>query len=264
MIVTSDFPGHWKTQRLIEITEDPSAPMALLWLWAYCQTCKRSHFPKMTREQLASICHWGDRKPACHTALTKSGFVDKLPNGGFMVHDWDVVNAQLIQRWVAGQKGGRPAREETVNEISESKKPADNRPITGRETDRSDGPDRSDQPDQTDLKDQTDPNEGGSKGGQDSSPEVGGGIRMEGTDASKLEQIAPGLARKLNGNVNVPTVEQVVHYARNLFNGAEAFAESFIEAKEKDNWKDGTGKPIRDWRKLFESWARTCWQNQHK
>src|SRR5690242_5543723 len=89
MIVHPDFPEHWKTRLLIAITGDESAPMAVLRLWAHCQHSRQSHFPTMTGAQLASICHWGDRKPACHTALIKAGFVDKLSPKGFAAHEWN-------------------------------------------------------------------------------------------------------------------------------------------------------------------------------
>ena len=69
MIVQPDFPEHWKTRRLVEITGDESAPLAVIRLWAHCQHNRRWMFPGMTQSQLASICHWNDRKPAFACAL---------------------------------------------------------------------------------------------------------------------------------------------------------------------------------------------------
>jgi hypothetical protein len=119
MIVQPDFMEHWKTRRLVEITKDKSAPLAMLNLWGYCQTSRRWEFPDMTREQLAAICRWDNRKPACHVALVKAGFVDRLKKG-FAAHDWQQVNAQLIQKWNSGKKGGRPAKPKTESEPAET------------------------------------------------------------------------------------------------------------------------------------------------
>jgi hypothetical protein len=109
MIVTTDFPDHWKTRLLVEITDDISAPLTLLCGWAYCQTQRRWQFPDMTPAQLAAVCRWGKRKPECHTALVKAGFVDEL-KPGYAFHDWASANASLIQKWAAGKKGGRPRK----------------------------------------------------------------------------------------------------------------------------------------------------------
>jgi hypothetical protein len=119
MIVQPDFLDHWKTRRLVEITNDESAPLAVLRLWAYCQTSRRWEFPDMTPAQLAAICRWASRKPACHIALVKVRFVDRLKKG-FAAHDWEVVNAQLIQKWNCGRKGGRPAKPKTESEPAET------------------------------------------------------------------------------------------------------------------------------------------------
>ncbi|MFZ1074060.1 MAG: hypothetical protein WAO21_11590, partial [Verrucomicrobiia bacterium] len=122
MIVQPDFPEHWKTRRLVEITGDESAPMAVIRLWAHCQHNRRWNFPDMTPAQLASICYWGNRKPACHVALTKTRFVDRLKPKGFAARQWNEHNKQLIQRWHAGEKGGRPPADENANKDEQNGK----------------------------------------------------------------------------------------------------------------------------------------------
>ena len=109
MIVKTDFLDHWKTQLLIQTTKDESAPLAILRGWAYCQLSRRWQFPEMTGAQLAAVCRWGKRKPACHVALLKAGFVERCESG-FAFHDWEKENAQLVQKWKCGQKGGRPPK----------------------------------------------------------------------------------------------------------------------------------------------------------
>ena len=138
MIVQPDFPEHWNTRLLVELTGDESAPLSIIRLWAHCQHSRRSEFPTMTPAQLASICKWGTRKPSCHTALLKAGFLERLDGAGFAAHQWDHHNRQLLQKWEAGQKGGRPANSVNANESELFKEPTDNRPTTGTKPDRPD------------------------------------------------------------------------------------------------------------------------------
>jgi hypothetical protein len=98
VIVQPDFLDHWKTRQLVELTGDEAAALAPIRLWAHCQQSRRWEFPNMTPAQLASICRWGERRPACHVALTRTKFVDRLPGGGFAAHDWDKFNARSRQR----------------------------------------------------------------------------------------------------------------------------------------------------------------------
>jgi hypothetical protein len=141
MIVKPEFLEHWKTRLLVEITKDESAPLAVLRLWAHCQTSRRWEFADMTPDTLAAICRWGKRKPACHVALVKARFVDRLKKG-FAAHGWHEVNAQLIQKWDSGKKGGRPAKPKTESEPAETGR---FRPDARTETDktRQDGLDRN-------------------------------------------------------------------------------------------------------------------------
>lgn len=110
MIVQPDFVEHFKTKALVKLTKDEASPLAVLRLWGHCQTSRRWQFPNMTPEQLAALCAWGNRKPACHTALIKAGFVKPLAGGGFEAHQWDQQNGTLIQKWAAGRSGGRPKK----------------------------------------------------------------------------------------------------------------------------------------------------------
>lgn len=110
MIVQPDFVEHFKTKALIKLTKDEASPLAVLRLWGHCQNSRRWQFPNMTAEQLAALCAWGDRKPACHTALVKAGFLKRLPEGGFEAHQWDQQNGKLIANWTNGPKGGRPKK----------------------------------------------------------------------------------------------------------------------------------------------------------
>lgn len=109
MIVEPDFPDHWKTQLLISLTGEPTAPMLLLRLWAFCQQRKTCHFTDLTNEALAAVCRWSKDPAALRKALAEARWIDQdTPTGAFTVHQWDEVNAALVRNWKNGAKGGRP------------------------------------------------------------------------------------------------------------------------------------------------------------
>ncbi len=260
MIVQPNFLEHWKTRLLVEITKDPSAPLAVIRLWAHCQHSKRNEFPEMTPAQLASICHWENRKPACHVAMIKTRFVDKLTPKGFAAHQWDEHNAQLIQKWHAGEKGGRPPKSENANELGQNEKPTDNRPITGTKPDKT-RPDqtkseliektRSDQTDQTPAVAALTPK-------SDSPPT----IRMD-SDSSKVigsDGWTDGLTKGLASNLralpfDIPSESEVRSHLILLFHGAEKYAAPFLKAMQKSHWTDKEGKPVQSWRNMATAYA---------
>ncbi len=268
MIIQPDFPEHWKTRLLVKITSDESAPLAVVRLWAHCQHSRRDKFPDMTPAQLASVCHWDNRKPACHVALVKAGFVERLTPKGFRAHQWSEHNAQLLQKWQAGQKGGRPPTPENPNEIGDSGKPTDNRPLTAPKPDRLDQIDqtrldRSDSPDQTradgsplpagsfeQLRQSLDT---GKDGGNESVALVGG---KDGLDAVK--GLASSVASKLTPRCNVPNLVEVRTYLQCAFHGAADYAGAFYKAMERSHWKDKQGRPITNWKAMAKSYASKC------
>lgn len=274
MIIAPSFPEHWKTRLLIELTSDESAPMAVIRLWCHCQNSRRDKFPDMTPAQLASICRWGDRKPACHVALIKAGFVDKLTPKGFAAHQWSEHNAQLLQKWQAGQKGGRTPASENPNETADSGKPTDNRPVTARVPDKS----RVDQtrPDQIDksrpvqtertdapvslspavlLQQLRDAANGGGKDGDCNALVLGGGKDGGKDGVAAIDGVASLIAQKLTAKCGAPTIHQVRSYLASCFNGAVNYAEPFFAAMEKQHWQDKNRKPIADWRSMAKAYA---------
>lgn len=218
MIVQPDFVDHWKTRLLAEITGDKSAPLVLLRLWGYCQTSKRSYFPDMTPTQLASICHWGDRKPACHVALVKCKFVEKLSPAGFTVHQWNEYNAKLIANWENGKLGGRPSNEEIASKIRESGKPIGSIGITQ--------PKPIEQTEMISKKEQS------------------------GTD-----KMGSGSPFKIQ-TTGWPSLKEVESYFREITpdkkDFAERMAKKWFDDSVKNGWRDEKGQPIRDWKRLSE------------
>ena len=131
MIVHPDFPEHWKTKMLVDLTGDPSAPLKLIKLWAYCQYQKCCEFNNLTPDKIKAICGFeGDPAKIYHILKVKCGFLDEIERDGKVfvkVHDWDVHNSQLISSWENGAKGGRPKNQ---------RKPTDNPPVTHGVTDK--------------------------------------------------------------------------------------------------------------------------------
>jgi hypothetical protein len=277
MIVQPDFPEHWKTRLLVKISKDESSPLAVIRLWAHCQHSRRSEFPDMTPAQLASICHWGARKPACHVALAKAGFVDKLTPKGFAAHQWSEHNAQLLQKWQAGQKGGRPPASEKPNEMPLFEKPTDNRPLTGTKPDR---PDQIDQtrpeeidktrPDQTrvaasptstllaELRQSVD--EPGGMDGDSKALVLDGGK----DGRTELDGLASSIAKQLTPRCGVPTLQEVRTFLLNCFAGAVDYAEPFFNTMEKQHWRDKSRKQITNWQAMAKSYASNAWRKRNQ
>lgn len=225
MIVQPTFLEHWKTRLLVEITSDASAPLAVIRLWGYCQESHRWEFPGMSPTQLASICRWGARKPPCHVALVKCGFVDKLPGGGFAAHDWGEHNSRLVHNWEAGKKGGRP------NDLKKSNK---------------DGP--------------NDETLGLALGSPRKTHKIGldrMGDEEKGKGCVPSEVVPPGQPPQgthTKASGEKPDLELVKLRAAGENIPAEC-AEKWFYEQEGRAWTDRAGQPIRDWRASLKAFA---------
>jgi hypothetical protein len=116
VIVEPDFPDHWKSRLLVNLTGQQHAPLAVIRLWAHCQQRKASRFPSYDEQILAAVVHWDAPNITAMEALSQAGWIDLIPGGGFEVHEWEQVNCKLVSNWWNGRNGGRP------------KKPNDNPP----------------------------------------------------------------------------------------------------------------------------------------
>jgi hypothetical protein len=255
MIVQPNFPEHWKTRRLVEIASDESAPLAVIRLWAHCQHSKRHQFSDMTPAQLASICRWGSRKPACHVALTKAGFVDRLKPKGFAAHQWNEHNAQLIQKWHAGEKGGRPPKSENTNELGQNEEPDDNRPITGTKPDKT-------RPDQTksEMIKETKPNQTPSNAPPQPDNQTASisSRDLSGSFKAQMEIMRPAsgiAASKTALSFLVPSLVEVEDLLRLCFKGADKYAEPFLKAMTKSQWRHEDGTLVQNWRAMARAYA---------
>jgi hypothetical protein len=231
MIVKPDFVDHWKTRLLIDLTKDKSAPLHLLRLWSYCETSKGAFFTDMTPARLASICHWGDLKPACHIALLKSGFIEKLLPKGFVVHQWHEYNAKLFANWENGKKHLGKRIKENPNETVEISEPMGSRGLTQPEP-----------IEQNVLIDQRDKSEG---------------TGTEGTLGSKKPVHLFKDEQQPASNNNIPPRSRVVAVMAMTLDESHAkkCADTWIRKEEQQGWLDDRFEPIRNWPSLATSYA---------
>jgi hypothetical protein len=122
MIVHPDFLDHWKTKKFTEMIADPTAPQLILRLWAHCQRQRTSSF-ELSDQRLKDMCHFAGEGSVLREALKSCGFIRERPRKptgyetgnpdeptGFIVHDWERVNANMVAAWNNGAKGGRPSK----------------------------------------------------------------------------------------------------------------------------------------------------------
>ncbi len=269
-LISPDFPDHWKTRLLAEITGNEAAPLAVVRFWCYCHACKKWEFPTMTADQLRSICRWKIRKISCEAALTQSGFLDKLDPTGYRAHDFQEINGGLCQRWKAGEKGGRPSESEKGNENATSeetgRKPDDNRQLTGKEPIN-----QSNQPtNQFNQSIESNPTN------QPPAPAVAtshseasrssGGTVIENVFKGRLDgrtDGSDGFASKNRAlTFTIPDERTVSQYLNCSFIGAGQYAKPFLKAMRKSGWKGKDGRQVQDWRALAKEYAAAAARNQ--
>lgn len=116
MIVSPDFPGHWKTQLLIRLTGTHEAVTCLLKFWAHCQNRKTHRFTGINPSVLAAICQWsGDANVFWEAMLTT--YLEK-DGEEIIAHQWDEYNGTLVSNWKNGTKGGRPKNPNKTHGVS--------------------------------------------------------------------------------------------------------------------------------------------------
>lgn len=122
VIVSPDFPDHWKTRMLVDLLGgDEIAPVYLVRLWAHCQQRHTSVFESLPTAALRAICRYSGDAQAFEHALLEAGFISRA-EGKLVVVGWDEYNASLIANWQNGKRGGRPKKPKT--------EPIDNQPET--------------------------------------------------------------------------------------------------------------------------------------
>lgn len=118
MIVDPDFLDHWKTQMLIDLLDDCSAPLCVIRLWGHCQT-RRAWVFDIPPAGVKSICRFSGDAEKLDKALTECGFL--MRNGAQVeIVGWDEHNASLIANWKNGKKGGRPTKDKPKSNPSKT------------------------------------------------------------------------------------------------------------------------------------------------
>lgn len=92
------------------MTGRAESPLWLQRLWAHCQTAKAWEFTGLSAANIKAICAVPADVDATAwvKALVKCRFVVRRSQN-LRVHDWEVLNAGLINSWENGRKGGRPS-----------------------------------------------------------------------------------------------------------------------------------------------------------
>jgi hypothetical protein len=152
MIITPDFPDHWKTRMLVDLLGgDEMAPVYLIRLWGHCQNQKKSHFKALPPQALKAICHYHGKANELEEALTAAGYIERGKNNSVTVRGWSEMNASLIAAWDNGLRGGRPRKNN--NPSKTQAKPTGNPRVTHGEPKRN--PDVTDREDRIDKREKS-------------------------------------------------------------------------------------------------------------
>ena len=105
MILSPDFPDHYKTKLLLRLGGH-AAVFSLLKLWAQCQFRKSERIEKPA-QIVAAIADWAGDPEAFEAALCEAGFAHR-DGSTLVMHQWEEHNGKLSSAWTNGKKGGRP------------------------------------------------------------------------------------------------------------------------------------------------------------
>lgn len=253
MIVQPDWLRHWKTLKLVKMTGDPAAPLALIRLWSHCQTSRKWEFPELKRDDLAAICEWNSEnisKLSCEKALTDCRWIEKLPGGGYRVHAWEEHNKNLIVNWNRNPSG-KPKSDSDSDPAGTPRAPH-GEPDRPNQT-------KSDRPNQPKPNAAAPvPSPSGSSGasGKDSLKSNSGDGRTGLDGVGELVKRAIPFA--------TPSLDQVRNCLRMAFDGAERYAEAFMHTMEKQSWRDNGGSPLTCWQSVAKAYASKCALNHNK
>lgn len=110
MIVDPDMPDHWKVQMLAGMLgDDAAAPVYLIRLWGHCQNRKSHVFDSLPPMGIRAICKYPGDPDQLDAALIECGFIAR-DGKEVTVVGWDEHNANLLNAWHNGSKGGRPKK----------------------------------------------------------------------------------------------------------------------------------------------------------
>lgn len=125
MIVDPDFFDHWKTQMLVDLSKDDSAPLWILRLWSHAQQ-RRTGTLNLPPTALKAITKSRHRAEQTSDWLVEAGFIDR-DGLKIVLHQWEEYNSGLFSAWENGKKGGRPPKKkDNQNESEDEPEPNPN------------------------------------------------------------------------------------------------------------------------------------------
>jgi hypothetical protein len=110
MIVDPDFLDHWKTRMLVDLLEDPQAPLYVIRIWGHCQMRRQWVFDNLSTSALKALCRYEGHANKLESAMVASGYLRRDDAGVLQVCEWEIYNASLVANWTNGKKGGRPQK----------------------------------------------------------------------------------------------------------------------------------------------------------
>lgn len=110
MIVDPDFLDHWKTRMLVDLLEDPQAPLYVIRIWGHCQMRRQWVFDNLSTSALKALCRYEGHANKLESAMVASGYLRRDDAGVLQVCEWEIYNASLVANWSNGKKGGRPQK----------------------------------------------------------------------------------------------------------------------------------------------------------
>jgi hypothetical protein len=105
MILSPDFPDHYKTKILLRLAGHAGV-FSLIKLWSQCQF-RRSERLDKSPEIVAAIADWDGDPMVLERALIESGFA-RRDGDALIMHQWQDQNKRLFANQTNGSKGGRP------------------------------------------------------------------------------------------------------------------------------------------------------------
>lgn len=191
MIVDPDFIDHWRTRMLVDLLDgDEMAPLYVIRILSHCQNRKKTQIEPMQNPGLKALCRYAGDAEKLESALVESEYIIKTENG-YSVPKFAEHNAQLINSWANGSKGGRPKKKPTVNPPETHDKPKANpREPEKRREEKS----REELIKEKDKKEKSDPQPDGS--GPPPDPKVPNSEKLDEL-ISAFEALPPGIGHKI-------------------------------------------------------------------
>ncbi|MFH1300684.1 MAG: hypothetical protein ABIK07_06450 [Planctomycetota bacterium] len=122
MIIQPDFIEHWRTRMLVDLLGgDEMAPMYVIRILSHCNNRKKTQIEPMQNPGLKALCRYNGDAELLESSLLESEWIEKTETG-YDVPKFAEHNAQLVNSWENGKKGGRPKK----NPIETQSKPSNN------------------------------------------------------------------------------------------------------------------------------------------